>query len=237
GARFHQLIGGAMLPLYHSYAGLPPAPPQVFGVPTDVPEAGDPRDAAPLIGGGCNGPRTRTPDAHTMVAAPYRRPTGTPVAPAAAPWLVEARDRGQKVISVAPDYAESVKFADEWLAPHPGTDAALAMAMGHTILREFYVDQQVPYFDAYSKQYTDLPFLVQLEQREDGSLVPGKFLVASDAGEQRTVEAATEHADFKPMMFDAATGTPVVPNGTLGHRFSEDGVGRWNLELGDLDPA
>src|SRR5690625_4124929 len=164
GARFHQLIGGSMLSFYDWYADLPPASPQVFGDQTDVPESGDWWDAAYLIMWGSNVPLTRTPDAH---------------------WMVEARYRGQKVISVAPDYAESVKFADEWLAPHPGTDAALAMAMGHTILREFYVDQQVPYFDAYSKQYTDLPFLVQLEQREDGSLVPGKFLVASDAGEQR----------------------------------------------------
>ena len=24
---------------------------------------------------------------------------------------------------VAPDYADNVKFADEWLAPTPGTDA------------------------------------------------------------------------------------------------------------------
>ncbi|MEU1792527.1 pyridoxal phosphate-dependent aminotransferase, partial [Streptomyces sparsogenes] len=31
--------------------------------------------------------------------------------------------------------ADNVKFADEWLAPHPGTDGALAMAMGHVILR------------------------------------------------------------------------------------------------------
>src|SRR5699024_3469818 len=80
-------------------------------------------------------------------------------------------------------------------------------------------------------------FLVQLERREDGSLVPGKFLVASEAGEHRTAEAATEHADFKPMMFDVATGQVVVPNGTLGHRYSADGEGRWNLELGDIDPA
>src|SRR5690625_1836341 len=216
GARFHQLIGGSMLSFYDWYADLPPASPQVFGDQTDVPESGDWWDAAYLIMWGSNVPLTRTPDAH---------------------WMVAARYPGQRAIPVAPAYAESVKFADEWLAPHPGTDAALAMAMGHTILREFYVDQQVPYFDAYSKQYTDLPFLVQLEQREDGSLVPGKFLVASDAGEQRTVEAATEHADFKPMMFDAAAGAPVVPNGTLGHRFSEDGVGRWNLELGDIAPA
>ncbi len=196
GARFHQLIGGSMLSFYDWYADLPPASPQVFGDQTDVPESGDWWDAAYLIMWGSNVPLTRTPDAH---------------------WMAEARYRGQKVISVAPDYAESVKFADEWLAPHPGTDAALAMAMGHTILREFYVEKQVPYFQEYSRQYTDLPFLVQLERREDGNLVPGKFLVASEAGEHRTAEAATEHADFKPMMFDrasAGTSSRTAPSAT-----------------------
>src|SRR5699024_7958540 len=183
GARFHQLIGGSMLSFYDWYADLPPASPQVFGDQTDVPESGDWWDAAYLIMWGSNVPLTRTTDAH---------------------WMTEARYRGQKVISVAPDYAEAAKFADEWLAAHPGTDEALAMAMGHTTLREFYVEQQVPYFESYSTQYTDLPFLVQLERREDGSLVPGKFLVASEAVEHRTAEATTEHADFKPMLFDRA---------------------------------
>ena len=37
-----------------------------------------------------------------------------------------------------PDYADNTKFADEWMSPHPGTDGALAMAMGHVILSEFF---------------------------------------------------------------------------------------------------
>jgi 3-mercaptopyruvate sulfurtransferase SseA len=48
--------------------------------------------------------------------------------------MAEARYRGQKVIAVAPDYADNVKFADEWLPAQPGTDGALAMAMGHAAL-------------------------------------------------------------------------------------------------------
>src|SRR4029450_3677527 len=34
----------------------------------------------------------------------------------------------------------------------------------------------------------------------------------------------------------SATGEPVVPNGSLGFRFGAEGVGRWNLDLGDVDP-
>src|SRR5690606_37323556 len=43
-------------------------------------------------------------------------------------------------------------------------------------------------------------------------------------------------AHFKPVLIDARTGEPVVPNGSLGHRYGESGAGRWNLDLGDVDP-
>ena len=210
GARFVSLIGGSMLSFYDWYADLPVASPQVFGDQTDVPESGDWWDAGYLIMWGSNVPVTRTPDAH---------------------WMAEARYRGQKVVAVSPDYADNVKFADEWLAAQPGTDGALAMAMGHVALKEFFVDRQVPYFTEYVKKYTDLPFLVRLEER-DGSYYAGKFLTASDLeGEQEA-----EHAHFKTVLLDSATGQPVVPHGSLGFRFGPDGAGKWNLDLGQVDP-
>src|SRR3569832_865170 len=96
--------------------------------------------------------------------------------------MTEARYRGQKVIAVAPDYADNVKFADEWLSAQPGTDGALAMAMGHVVLKEFFVDRTVPYFADYVSRFTDLPFLVTLDARADGTHVAGKFLTAADLG-------------------------------------------------------
>ena len=96
--------------------------------------------------------------------------------------MAEARYRGQKVVTVSPDYADNTKFADEWMSPHPGTDGALAMAMGHVILKEFFVERQVPRFVDYVQRYTDLPFLVTLEER-DGAWVPDKFLTAADLGD------------------------------------------------------
>jgi nitrate reductase alpha subunit len=215
GARFYSLLGGVMLSFYDWYADLPVASPQVFGDQTDVPESGDWWDAGYLIMWGSNLPVTRTPDAH---------------------WMAEARYRGQKVIAVAPDYADNVKFADEWLPAAPGTDGALAMAMGHVILKEFFVDRQVDYFTDYVKRYTDLPFLVTLEQRGEGAgavFVPGKFLTAAELGGE---SAEVENAVFKTVLLDAATGDPVVPGGSLGHRYGEAGVGKWNLDLGGVDP-
>ena len=76
--------------------------------------------------------------------------------------MAEARYRGQKVVVVSPDYADNTKFADEWLPAQPGTDGALAMAMGHVMLKEFFVDRRVPFFVDYVQRYTDLPFLVTL---------------------------------------------------------------------------
>ena len=158
---------------------------------------------------GSNVPVTRTPDAH---------------------WMTEVRYRGTKVVSVSPDYADNTKFADEWMPCAAGTDGALAMAMGHVILSDCFVRQRVPFFVDYVRQYTDLPFLVKLEER-GGMLVPGKNLTAADLGQD------VENSAFKPVLLDGPTDTVAVPDGSLGFRYGDDGVGKWNLDLGDLVPA
>jgi nitrate reductase alpha subunit len=67
--------------------------------------------------------------------------------------MAEVRYRGTKVVTVSPDYADNTKFADEWLPAQAGTDAALAMAMGHVMLKEFFVEREVPFFTDYVRQY------------------------------------------------------------------------------------
>ncbi|GEC98714.1 nitrate reductase subunit alpha [Kocuria varians] len=217
GARFINLIGGVMNSFYDWYADLPVASPQVFGDQTDVPESGDWWDATYLMMWGSNIPVTRTPDAH---------------------WLSEVRYRGTKVVSVSPDYADNTKFADEWLPAQAGTDAALAMAMGHVILKENFVDRRVRFFEEYVLQYTDLPFLVSLEQRADGTVVPDKFVTAQDLAAAGDDDAAAQ-ADpgFKTVLLDRHTHRAVVPNGSMGFRYNEQDEGRWNLDLGDTLPA
>ncbi len=209
GTRFLSLIGGICLSFYDWYADLPPASPMIWGDQTDVPESADWWNSSYVILWGSNIPQTRTPDAH---------------------FLSESRYRGQKVVVVSPDYAGHTKFADHWLAAQPGTDAALAMAMGHVILKEFYVERQVPYFESYVKRNSDLPFLVRLDER-DGVLVADRFLRASDLGD------GSENDEWKTVLIDERTGEPVVPNGSMGFRWGDQGVGKWNLELGDVQPA
>lgn len=201
GARFLSLIGGAMLSFYDWYCDLPPASPQIWGEQTDVPESADWYESAYFIVWGTNLPMTRTPDAH---------------------FYTEARYRGARVAAVAPDYAEYVKFADTWLPAKAGTDAALAMAMTHVIVKEFYIERQVPYFMEYARQYTDLPFLVVLTPKGD-SHMPGRFLRAADLGLE------TPNAAWKTVVCDARDRSLQVPNGSIGFRWSEEG--RWNLKL------
>lgn len=205
GARFISLVGGEMLSFYDWYADLPPSSPQIWGEQTDVPESSDWYNSGYIIMWGSNVPLTRTPDAH---------------------FLTEVRYKGTKVVSVAPDYAESVVHADDWIAAHPGTDAAVAQAMTHVILDEFYQKRKEPLFLDYAKQYTDMPFLITLEEHE-GTYKAGRFLRASDLG----VEAA--HAEWKPVIFDETTNGILVPNGTMGQRWEEDA--KWNLILENED--
>ncbi len=210
GTRFLSLIGGVSLSFYDWYADLPPASPQIWGDQTDVPESADWWDASYLMLWGSNIPQTRTPDAH---------------------FMTEARYRGQKVVVISPDYAGHTKFADHWLPARAGTDGALAMAMGHVILKEFFVDRQVDYFEDYARRFTDLPFLVTLREREDGTYGGDALLRSSDLG------ADDENAEWKTVVLDARSGEPAVPNGTIGDRWGEQGKGSWNLDLEGIEPA
>ena len=207
GARFLSLIGAPMISFYDWYCDLPPASPQIWGEQTDVPESADWYEASYMIVWGTNLPMTRTPDAH---------------------FYVEARYRGARVAAVAPDYAEYVKFADTWLPARAGTDAALAMAMTHVIVKEYYIERRCAYFESYAKRFTDLPFLVVLELRDD-VLCAGRLLRAADLGSE------DEHADWKTVVFDRTTVAPAVPNGSIGFRWGKS-AGRWNLDLAGIDP-
>jgi nitrate reductase alpha subunit len=203
GSRYLSLLGGVCMSFYDWYCDLPPASPMTWGEQTDVPESADWYNSGFLILWGSNVPQTRTPDAH---------------------FYTEVRYKGAKSVVISPDYSEASKFGDIWLSPKQGTDAALAMAFGHVILKEFYVDRQAPYFIDYARKYTDMPMLVRLE-RKDGRLVPDRFLRASD------FDGALKEANnpaWKTVALDSKTGAIVCPRGSIGFRWGEQG--KWNLE-------
>jgi len=206
GARYMSLLGGLVLSFYDFYCDLPPASPQTWGEQTDVPESSDWYNSSFLMLWGSNVPLTRTPDS---------------------PFYTQVRYKGTKVINISPDYNDAAKFADLWIKPKQGTDSALGMAMGHVILKEFYIEKETPWFKKYAIQYTDLPFIVKIEKK-DGRYIPGRIVRASDLNNQLLKE---KNADWKPVIFDKATSSFAVPNGTIGSRWDQSG--KWNLELVD----
>ncbi|MCZ7536981.1 MAG: molybdopterin-dependent oxidoreductase [Acidimicrobiia bacterium] len=89
--------------------------------------------------------------------------------PADAHFIWEARYRGAKVVSIAPDFSPSTPHADRWVNVRMGTDAALALGMVNVVINEGLYDEE------FVKEQTDLPFLV----RDD----TGRFLRESDCVE------------------------------------------------------
>ena len=68
--------------------------------------------------------------------------------------IKEAQKKGAKVVVIDPYASKTAKEADWHIAPKPGTDGALAMAMMHVIIEEGLVDQD--YVDNYTVGFTEL---------------------------------------------------------------------------------
>jgi len=211
GSRFLSLMGGTVLSFYDWYCDLPPASPEVWGEQTDVNESADWYNSRFIAVMGSNLNMTRTPDAH---------------------FIAEVRHAGAKLTVFSPDFSQVAKYSDWWIPVHPGQDTAFWLAVDHVILKENYVDRKVPYFENYVKQYTDLPFLVQIDKNR-----AGKYLRAN------TVSKYTneENGDWKMLWWDKTSSQPRMPKGTIGFRWQTE-KGKWNLELKDgltdevLDP-
>ena len=106
--------------------------PQTWGEQTDVPESADWYNSGFLIALGLE----RAADAHAGRALLHRG----------------ALQGHQEVVDLARTIRKSPSSPTSGCSPKQGTDAALAMAMGHVILNEFYLDRQAQYFDDYARQ-------------------------------------------------------------------------------------
>lgn len=204
GSRYLSLIGGVPLSFYDWYCDLPPSSPQTWGEQTDVAESADWYNSTYLMVWGSNVPMTRTPDAH---------------------FYTEVRYKGTKTVAVSSDFGEMAKFGDIWLAPKQGTDAALAMAMGHVILKEFHLENPSDYFSSYCRQYTDMPLLITLKKGKHG-WTPGYFLRTNQLNVDTIKES--NNPEWKTIVIDELTGDFVAHKGSIGFRWGEKG--KWNLK-------
>ena len=207
GHRFAHFIGAHTHTFFDWYCDLPIGQTQTLGIQADPCETADWFNAKYIILWGANTNQTRIPDAH---------------------YIPEAALNGTKVVSIAPDYNSTTTNADVWIHPKPGTDAALALGMAHTIIKEKL------YNAAYIKEQTDMPFLVRTDNK--------RFLRESDM-----VEGGK---DTKFYSYDLKTKKPVLNKGCWGEEpptkppIQPPFLGRNTLtfpkgylELGELDPA
>lgn len=128
--------------LHHAYdqnGDLPMFWPMTFGVQTEELEPAEWLNSRYIAVFGSNILATRIPDAH---------------------FLVEARNRGAKLVVFDPNFSPTAAKADEWVPVKGGSDAALGLGIARIIIEEKRYD------DEFIKTYTDLPLLVRLDTKK-----------------------------------------------------------------------
>ena len=143
-------------------------------------------------------------------------------------FVWEGKYNGAKVIIITPEFNASAKSADLWIPVKPGSDNILAMSVIHVILNEKL------YKPGFMKIFTDLPFLVRLDNQ--------KLLRRSDIEHAKNAE---EEEKFEEEFYamNAKTGKPVLMPGTEGSehktlRLEEFGIdpeleGVWTVKTKD----
>lgn len=116
----------------------------------------------------------------------------------------EAQKRGAKLVVIDPRRQGLGRHADLWLAPHPGSDGALALGLMRLLLASDGIDHE------FLRSYSDAPFLVRTD---NGELLSEADLVA---GGRRDCPLVWDEARNAPTVFDPRsrqfdTGSDVVP--------------------------
>ena len=196
---------------YDWYADLPPASPQIWGDQTDVPESADWWNASYVILWGSNIPQTRTPDAHFMTEARYRGPEG-----------------GRRLARLRRPHEVRRPLAAR---RRPARDGALALAMAPRDLQGVLRRAAGAVLRRLRAQLHRPPVprhAARARRRVRRRPLPARL-------RPRRRRARTPSG--RPSSSTSGRASPAVPNGSIGFRWGEEGVGSWNLELGELEPA
>jgi anaerobic selenocysteine-containing dehydrogenase len=70
------------------------------------------------------------------------------------PFVLQARERGARIIAIDPIRTRTAAQCDEWIGIRPGTDAALALGMMHVLLERGYEDRS--FIDAHTLGFEQL---------------------------------------------------------------------------------
>lgn len=134
-----QALGARHWDSYSWHTDLPPGHPMVTGQQTLDFDLYTVENAKLITLWGMNWIATKMPDAH---------------------WLTEARLKGAKVVTLAPEYQSSSCKADRVIVLRPGSDGALALGLAHVIMRDRLYDA------TFVKTHTDLPLLVRTDTKK-----------------------------------------------------------------------
>lgn len=105
------------------------------------------------------------------------------------PFIQSARKQGCRVIVIDPANTRTAQAADEWIPIHPGTDAALALAMMQVIINEELFDAD--YVTRYTLGFEQLAIRVQEWPPERAAAITG--IPAA-----RIAQLAREYAIVRP---------------------------------------
>ncbi len=122
--------------------------------------------------------------------------------------IKEAKARGAKIVVLDPMRSEAAKIADLWLRPHPGTDAAIGLAMMQVMIAENRHD--AGFTTQWTRGFDHLAERVRSWTPERASSVSG---VPAD----RILAAARAYADG-PSAFVSGHGIDAVTNGVQTFR-------------------
>lgn len=105
------------------------------------------------------------------------------------PQVLEAKRKGAKVIAIDPYRSLTAEKCSEHIAPLPGTDGALALALMHVIIKENLIDAD------YIEKYT-LGFELLKERVMD--YPPSRVAEITGLSEATIIRLAREYATTKP---------------------------------------
>jgi molybdopterin guanine dinucleotide-containing S/N-oxide reductase-like protein len=120
------------------------------------------------------------------------------------PFIEEARRQGAKLVVIDPYKTRTARYADWYLPINPGTDAALALAMMHVIIRDNLYDSD------YVSRYT-LGF-EQLQQRVQ-DYAPARVAQWTGIAAADIEKLAREYATVRPAVIRVNYGVQRAQNG------------------------
>lgn len=144
--------------------------------------------------------------------------------------VTRAIERGARLVVVDPYLSDTAAKAHEWVAVRPGTDGALALAMGHVIVRDRLYDEDfVSRWTVGFEEYAQAVKTATPRWAEEITSVPAK-----------TIERlARELATTKPALVDAWSGPAQHSNGVQAVRaiaMLNTLIGSWDRPGGMIIP-